>query len=81
MKPPICAICHKRFELTGDDCGLIYFRKRQSDIDWDKRMKETGAIGHPPYAAWFCKDHYKRAAELQNLSIDRALPMIREIIL
>lgn len=78
MKPPFCAICHKRFELTEDEGGLIYFKKRQSDIDWDKRMKETGAKGHPPYASWFCREHYEKAAELQHLTIDQAMPKIRE---
>ena len=64
MEPPICAICDKRFDLSEDACGLFYFNKGQSDIDWDKRMKETGAKCHPPYARWFCQEHYKKAREL-----------------
>ena len=49
MRPPICRICDKRL-ATMDDGGLIYFKKRQSDIEWKKRMEEIGGVGHPPYA-------------------------------
>jgi len=78
MKPPICAICNKRFELSGNDRGLIYFKKRQSDIEWYKKMKETEAKGHPPYARCFCQEHYKKAKELEHLTVDAAMPEIRE---
>ena len=39
MRPPICCMCDKR--LTDvDDGGLIYFKKRPSDIAWIKKMEE-----------------------------------------
>ncbi|MFX0106033.1 MAG: hypothetical protein ACFE75_11145 [Candidatus Hodarchaeota archaeon] len=75
IKPPICRICDKKLEDI-DDCGLIYFKKRQSDIEWEKRMEEIGGVAHPPYAEWFCKKHYEKANELKHLSIDEALRIL-----
>ena len=49
MRPPICAICDKKM-LDTEDGGLIYFKKRPSDIEWEKRMEQNGMVGHPPYA-------------------------------
>ena len=72
MKPPICCVCDKEL-VDLDEGGLIYFKKRVSDIEWEKRMKEIGGVGHPPYAKWFCKKHYKKANELIHLNIDVAL--------
>ena len=72
MKPPICRICDKEL-AEKDDGGLIYFKKRQSDMVWEKRMEEIEGVGHPPYAEWFCKMHYKKANELKHLFIDKAL--------
>ncbi|MHA1301049.1 MAG: hypothetical protein ACTSO9_16635 [Candidatus Helarchaeota archaeon] len=77
MRPPECAICNKNFDPSGEECGLIYFKRRVSDEEWDKRMEEKGMVGHPPYAEWFCPKHYKKAKELQNLTIDEAMPKIR----
>jgi len=59
-----------------NDGGLIYFKKRQSDFDWEKKMEEIGGVGHPPYAEWFCKKHYERANELSHLTIDIALNIL-----
>ncbi|MHA1477864.1 MAG: hypothetical protein ACTSPU_06665 [Promethearchaeota archaeon] len=75
MKPPICCICDKRLDYP-DEGGLIYFKKRPSDQKRDKRMEEKGMVGHPPYAEWFCGDHYKKANELKELPIDKALMMV-----
>ena len=47
MRPPICRICEKKLEEVNDG-GLIYFKKRQSDIEWEKRMEEIGGVGNPP---------------------------------
>ncbi len=75
MRPPICRICDKRL-ATMDDGGLIYFKKRQTDNEWNKRMEEIGGVGHPPYAEWFCKKHYSKANELKYLPIDQALKIL-----
>jgi len=81
MRPPICAVCGKRFFPTGDDSkggGLIYFVERESDIEWRKHMKEIGGVGHPPNAEWFCAEHYPIAVKYQNLTIDKAWEKINE---
>lgn len=75
MKPPICCICDKNLDYP-DDGGLIYFKKRPSDKKWDKIMEENGMVGHPPYAEWFCKDHFKKANELKDIPIDRAMKLL-----
>jgi hypothetical protein len=75
MKPPICCICHKRLD-NSDEGGLIYFKKRPSDKKWDKKMEEEGMVGHPPYAEWFCGDHYAKAKELKDFTIGKALKIL-----
>lgn len=75
MKPPVCRICDKKLADMNDG-GLVYFKKRQSDIEWEKRMEEISGVGHPPYAEWFCKKHYKKANELKQLYIDEALRIL-----
>jgi len=72
MRPPICRICDKELDDL-DKGGLVYFKKRLSDIEWDKRMKKIGGVGHPPYADWFCNKHYEKANEVSHLTIDKAM--------
>jgi hypothetical protein len=72
MKPPICHICGKRMEDI-DDGGLIYFKKRSSDMEWEEKMKKIGGVGHPPWAEWFCAKHYDRAKELSHLTISEVM--------
>ena len=72
MKPPVCCICDKKLDFP-DEGGLIYFKKRSSDKIWDKKMEENDMVGHPPYAEWFCKDHFEKANKLKDLPIDKAL--------
>ena len=72
MRPPICGICGKRME-DMEDGGLIYFKKRPSDIEWQERMERTGGAGHPPLAEWFCAKHYDKAKALKHLTINEAL--------
>ncbi len=59
-----------------DDGGLIYFKKRPIDKEWDKKMEEKGMVGHPPYAEWFCKKHYEKAYELKYLPINEAIKLL-----
>ena len=47
MRPPICRICEKRMEEVNDG-GLIYFKKRQSDIEWEKKWKKLEDWATPP---------------------------------
>ena len=81
MKPPICSICYNEFsdELEEKKGGLIYFKKRKSDQKWEDEMRKEGFTGHPPYAAWFCKDHYEEAIKLKELPIDEAMAKLKEI--
>jgi hypothetical protein len=74
MRPPICAICESEF---FDEGGLVYFKKRSSDREWDKRMEEEGMVGHPPYAEWFCEKHYEEAESLRDMTIDEAMKVMR----
>ena len=75
MKPPICCICSKRFEM--EEGGLVYFKLRHSDIEWKTRMEKEGMVGHPPYAEWFCDKHYEKAKNLNHLTISEALKHFR----
>ena len=76
MKPPVCGICDH--DLEEKEGGVIYFNKRFSDKVWDRTMKRIHGTGHPPYAEWFCDKHYPRAKELQELTIDKAMALMRE---
>ncbi len=71
MKPPICFICHKRFDIEKG--GLVYFKLKLSDIEWKKKMEREGMVGHPPYAEWFCEEHYDKAKNLSHLTKAEAL--------
>ena len=75
MRPPICEICDR--DLTAEEGGLVYFKKRPSDVEWERRMKEENMVGHPPFAGWFCGLHYERAKELSHLPIDEAMAKIK----
>lgn len=79
MRPPVCAICGKEFD-PSEEGGVIYFAKRQSDIKWDKKMEEIGGVGHPPYADWFCSEHYPQAKELAGETISDAMKKLRELL-
>jgi hypothetical protein len=77
MRPPVCGICNKDFrDNDEDEGGLIYFKKRQSDLEWEKNMEEEHGVGHPPYAEWFCRKHYQKAKELENSTIDEAMKIL-----
>ena len=56
-----------------EDGGLIYFKKTPSDIEWQERMEKIGGVGHPPWAEWFCKEHYDKAKALKHLPKGEAL--------
>ncbi len=75
MKPPIYCICDEKLKDMNDG-GLIDFKKRLSDIEWEKHMEKIKGVGHPPYAEWFCKKHYDKASELKHLPIDKALKIL-----
>ncbi len=76
LKPPICEICDEDIG-ESEECGLVYFKKRPSDLEWDKKASQPGFVGHPPYCAWFCVKHYARAKELKHLTISEAIQQIK----
>ena len=76
MRPPICDICNKKFD--DKEGGLVYFKKRPSDMEWDIRMQQPGMVGHPPYAEWFCGLHYEKAKDLSHLTIDKAMELLKK---
>ncbi len=75
VRPPICEICDKDLTVK-DEGGLIYFKKRPSDRQWEERMENIGGVGHPPYAEWFCEEHYNNALQLKHLTLDKALKLL-----
>ena len=76
MRPPICCICNRKLKDMNNG-GLIYFKKRPSDIEWKKKMEKIKGVGHPPYADGSVKKHYEKASELKHLPIDEALKILR----
>ena len=72
MRPPECDICGK-----DENCNLVYFKKRPSDKEWDKKMEEKGMVGHPPYAEWYCDVHVERARELKDKTVDEARKLMK----
>lgn len=75
MRPPICDVCDKKLEENQG--GLVYFKRRPSDIEWDERVEREHLIGHPPYAAWFCGEHIEKAREFSDLAINEAMARIK----
>jgi len=51
MRPPICAVCHKRFSEGG---GLLSFTLTDEEKEEKKRFDQPGFVGHPPGLEWFC---------------------------
>lgn len=75
MRPPVCAICGKKF---GDTGGLVTFKKTELDTAWDKRMEQPGMVGHPPYMEWFCEEHLQQARDLSHMTKPEAMGIIRK---
>lgn len=76
MMPPECHICNKDFPPS--EGGLIYFKEDEEDISFNKRFKESGFVGHPSNAFWFCEKHYLIAKKYKNYSKREALSKINE---
>jgi len=71
MKPPICCICNERIKDMNKG-GLIFFKETKADQKWKKMMEKKGMVGHPPYADWFCEEHYQDAVKLKDVTITKA---------
>jgi hypothetical protein len=77
MMPPICCICHERFNPI--DGGLIYFDEDEEDKICNERLRQPGYCGHPSNAFWFCEIHISEAVKYQNLQKKEAMKILREI--
>lgn len=76
MRPPICAICKKRF--APSDGGKVYFKETEEQKEYNKRFDEPGFVGHPSHLEWFCEDHIEAAKELKNLSSTEAIKELKK---
>ncbi len=73
MRPPICAVCRKRFDPSRSfwgGGGLLRF------ADY-RPMSDRGPVGHPVGAEWFCRRHYGLAKSLTNRSLGEAMAVFR----
>lgn len=78
MRPPICAICKKRFSpRSAAPSGLVYFKLSEEDKARNDYMKEKRIKGHPRGREWFCEKHYSTAKEFNKLTLQEALPEIK----
>ncbi len=77
MMPPECCICHKDF--PPNEGGLIYFTEDEQDTKFNERFKESGFVGHPSNAFWFCEKHYKKAKELSSLTRKEAFKILKSL--
>ena len=77
MRPPICAICHKRFSASKDEGGLVSFKETVEDKTFNLRFK-TGIVGHKRALEWFCGNHIEAARQHKHLTWSEAKPLIRE---
>ena len=78
MKPPICSICDKKFDLEKDNGGLVYFRLTPEQEKFNERFKQPGFTGHPQGAHWFCGEHFEKAKKLEHLTDHEALTLLNK---
>ena len=78
MMPPECKICGKGLRESVE-CDIVYFKRTKKDKEWDKAIKESGLTGHPPYAVWFCMEHFAEAKKLENFTREEAMKKLRTL--
>lgn len=64
MKPPICELCGNRFSPDGG--GLVTFVGDERSIEWHRRARVEGIVGHPPDQGWLCGEHVEAARQLSD---------------
>ena len=77
MRPPIYAICHKRFRTSGEG-SLVWFKEAEEDKVFNLKFKTTRTIGHKRALKWFCGNHIEAAKRCNYLTWSKAKPLIRE---
>jgi len=75
MRPPICAICHKRFKTS--DGGLVSFKETTEDKAFNLKFKTTKFVGHKRALEWFCEKHIDAAKKHKHLTWSDAKPLIK----
>ena len=78
MRPPICAICGNDFREAFNEGGMIHFKFSETDIEFNKSVKNEGITGHPAGLEWFCGIHFKIAKKYRHLHLSDALVRIKE---
>lgn len=76
MRPPICAICDKDFDLDSKG-DLLEFVESEEDKQFNQRLAASGHTGHPAHQEWFCAKHIKKARKLTHLTRREALQALR----
>ena len=76
MRPPICAICKKRFtpRVGGK---LVSFKETEADKKYNEKFKEPGVVGHKAHREWFCNEHLAKAKSLIHLSRKEAMEIMK----
>lgn len=81
MRPPICELCgsdFRREDLGSPVSGsLVYFRETEADAAQRMRMQNTGMVGHPGNAGWFCAAHIRAAEALADRTLSGAMRELR----
>jgi len=77
VRPPICAICGKRFD---EHVKLLGFALSDAERESNKRFEKQGFGGHPAGLEWFCGIHAAIAEKYLNLTKAEAMIKIREEI-
>ena len=67
MRPPICDVCHDRFDVNEGD--TVAFT--------DYEPLPRGMTGHPKGLEWFCGRHIEAARALAHLTSEEAIRQIR----
>ena len=75
MRPPICAICHKRFDTS--EGGLVSFTLTPEEVEHNKVFNQKGYSGHPKGLDWFCGEHIEKAKALKHFSLGEAMAKMK----
>lgn len=75
MKPAVCEVCGVTAWTAPDDRPGEWLEFE----NWRPvPLGEAPPIGHPEGLAYFCADHLPRARELQHLTSDKAVFLLRQ---
>mgnify|MGYP001792006470 CR=1 FL=1 len=72
MKPPICAVCGKRFSPGKEEDGGMTVKFA------DYKPLPERMVGHPKGMVWVCSEHLAEARSRTNLPTAEAIKQIRE---